>query len=266
MMFDASTFAVVGAAILGPTLLNTTVVDDLPVVPPREVKPFHREAMNVLGGAILDITATPNATTPNNSATTSAQARVAQLYAALLPSRGALSADSPGLPKLSGGECLQIVEAFTRALRAGTSDSFADDTYVFGAGLSQSVILGEILDGDTSRTGGFAGAVLRMVLANDQAAQNPTPAFNPRALLVAVADVGAEMDRQGVPNPLSQAPEVLDSIGTAITKLPETLGEASAFLASKLTGVIGETAAKILTSTPVLLGVAGWLTYKAVTK
>jgi hypothetical protein len=268
MGVDATTLLVVGGAVLGPHLLAHPVTDTIPVVPPREVKPFHRSAMNVLAGPILGISAPPTTdAAPNNDATTSAFQRLQQLFRALIPLRGSLSATSPGFPKLSGGDCLQLVDAFTRALRAGATDTLAGDTYAFGAAVSgQLAVLEDILNGDRAASGGLGGAVAAMVAANNAAVVDPSPNFDATGVLRAVVDVATEMDRQGVPNPLSQAPEVLDSIGTAILDLPATLSSAASFLAGKASGVIGDAAAKILFSTPVLVAVAGYVTYKAVTK
>lgn len=256
MTSNVAIAAVVGGAVLVPSVLAPAK----PTLTPKSVHGFHRTAVAVLSSPVLGITGTPGEV--------SAFRRLEDLFAALVPSKGAV-AGAPGLPKLSAVEVAQLCQAFTQAVQAGTEDLIVGESYIHGqAGFdTQQTILDDLLAGSEPPSMTNLGKAIAKVgeMNNDALLHLTDTQYNPRPALDAVVELAVEMDVQGLTLP-SSAISVVEAIVHGVEELPSTLASAAGSVVSGVGGVIGNAAASVLLSTPVLLVVAGLLVYRAVHK
>jgi hypothetical protein len=271
----------VGGALLAPTLLDRIAPagrqpNGLAVGDPRTVAPGHSAAVSQLQDATLGVPT-------RDAANVSAFKRFEDICAALVPTKGSVSATSPGFPKLSPVEFIELATAFLRACKAGVD---AGAYELSSARLLDVPLLGDIVGSGVGNVGVDQGAAFDLLTTDFEAGTSIDPIPNVTELgaavrevaienrkagqkipdaasfdatdgLRAVADLANAMDTQGIHFELPGIGDLGNAIVDSAANLPARVGNV-------VGGALGDVVGSVITSTPVLLGIVGFLVYRTV--
>ena len=272
----------VGGAVLAPSLLSGTTPGPVDAATglvegdARTVLDGHRSAATMLRKK--NILGVPDA--GKASTGLSVQNRISDVFASLVVQLGSASATSPGFPKLSAERVDELLRELLEAVKLGVQVANPSQGYVvtratsaaaLTAGLAfdnQSAPLAELL---SQATGGVPEGFdeptdLAKAIGNATREQFRTladglvpggGAFDPVPGCRAAMELAGAMDNQGINFDFPGLGELADSIADSAKALPGRIGSLAA-------NIFGDVLGGILTSTPVLVGIAGYLVYRAV--
>jgi len=272
---SAAMILIVGGAVLAPSLLfpSEPVPSVLPVAGDTITAPTsgHAAACEALSKPILQVST-------QLEQNTFALRRFSEIMRGVIPFRGSIPG-SPGFAKLTAQDVLLLLGEFIAAVKVGVdADAYelGEAGQAFGGSKSQREIFEDITSQQrTALFRGLGGALFEVVAERNKAldvvvlGQGNIATFNAQPALKRCADLAAEMDSQGRPNPLGAVPgvgELFESLGNATENVPSTISDAASAVAGKLGGLVGDTLGGIIFSTPVLLVAVGYLAYRVANK
>ncbi len=275
---DPVAIGLVGLAVLTPALFEGGAVgaaqDVVGVVVQPVITNGQRAAMAVLRGAIAGI--------PTGLPADDFQAlhRFIEVRDVLAPLRGPAD-DNPIYPAVTDADLDAIIGAFCDAVKAGNASDRVSYSLFTGATTGNVTPVDSFVNSALDSyelvalgVSGYTYTPLGQALRNamdlrDSLLVGSGTNEDPGANMLVVGKLAIEMDQAGyiAIGHEGDSPSVLDSVGWSIGQLPTTIDDvtsaAGGAVANLVGGAVGNFLGGVLFSTPVLVGVVGYLVYRS---